>query len=136
MTESTITAFLAAIAASFGAFNILVQKRSEAKKLAAIETVKQDQIVALEANRLRLQGIIVTLGRMHSDGNSAMGNVLRLLAQTQRRLSVDSNDPLDKKLAAQFEARADAHDAVQSEIDARQAMAKAELVELERQSGK
>jgi len=131
MTESTIAAIAAAVAAFGTTYNVIFQKRSDAKKLAAIESVRQDQIAALEANRLRLQGIIVTLGQMHSDGNSALGDVLRALAKTQRRLA---NNPADIALAEQFEARADAHDAVQADIDSRQLLAKAELVELEKQN--
>lgn len=133
MNETTIGAWFAGITTLVVTVSMLLQKRAESRRMDQANARMAKEDADKRTQRLKLQGVIVTLEKIHADGNSSMGNVLRLLAQTQRRLAQKENNQAEIELAEKAEARADAHDAVQADIDARQVQAQADLSELEKQ---
>ena len=122
ISEVQVGAALSALTALLISVNLFLQKTNSRK--AAAERV---------ASRARLAGVVATLAKIHADSNGALGSVLRLYATSLRRVYEGSLTPADLKLAEAAEARANAHEALQADIEARRAKAEADFARMEKE---
>jgi hypothetical protein len=141
MTDaSTITAIFVGLTTLLSAGNALMIKRAEARRreaeaalLSEAAAVRRDTANNRLLLQVKLQGVIATLERIHSDGNGSLSNALRLLARAERRNADKSGNAEDLALALKAEARADAHDEVQADIAKRQVLAEEEYTRLRKE---
>lgn len=141
MTDALITSLFAGVTTLLVTVNMLMVKRAEARRKDAEATRAEAAEAARvltessrQAIRLKLQGVILTLAKIHSDGNGRLGIVMRTLAETQRRLAEKTQLPADFELAFKLEARAESHEELQAQISAREAAARREFEDLEKEN--
>ncbi|MDD5350906.1 MAG: hypothetical protein PHQ12_11910 [Chthoniobacteraceae bacterium] len=141
MTDAFLTSLFGGVTTLIVAINMIMVKRAEGRRkdaeelrLAAAEAAR----VLTESNRhimrLKLQGVILTLAKIHSDGNGRLGIVMRLLAETQRKLAEKTQLQSDYELAFKLEARAESHEELQKQISEREAAARREFADLEKEN--
>jgi hypothetical protein len=93
-----------------------LNRRADEAKVAAVE-VKDSLVATASVLDDRLQGIADTGDSTHKFVNSAMGNVLRMLAEVSRAKAKDSGSAVDLAAADAAEKAYAAHQAAQMEAD-------------------